>query len=200
MFIESLRNTDWFGVFVGTFLGGISSLVITHIYFIKGKVLERLFNFISFNIEKAMLPNIYPNYFNSNPKIHLKFSQSLQKDPGVPQLSELIIPTNEIIPGEEYKLLFRVVDHDLDFNMSEHTKVKFFDRELTVKDEIFGFMSLEFSIPQTASQAKYRMNFSFVDVKNNEGGVYCRFFSIAIAGRLWRQLEFRGQPLYIAHT
>lgn len=163
------QGIDWLAVAIGSIAGGICSLVITHVYFIKGKGLQHLISFLTFNIEKAMLPNIYTGHFNSRPKIHLRFFENRPNNLGFPHLTEFILPSDEIIPGSEYTALFRVSDHDMDFYMSEHTKATMLGDTLTIRDETFGFMSMPLTLSKSASQAVHKIEFEFIDAKGNSG-------------------------------
>lgn len=170
-------GTDWLGVFIGTLLGGTASLVITHLYFVKGKGLQRLTQFLTYNIEMAMLPNIYTNYFNSSPKIHLRFDTKKKKEEH-PHLSEFILPVKHLAPGEEYTALFRVSDFGMDFYMAEHTNAIFSNEEINVKNEVFGFMSMPIKIPKSASKSKYFLEFKFIDAKGNAGAHSICFYPV----------------------
>jgi hypothetical protein len=163
------QGIDWLAVAIGSIAGGICSLLITHVYFMKGKGLQHLMGFLTFNIEKAMLPNIYTSHFNSRPKIHLRFFENRPKNLGHPHLTEFILPSDEIIPGREYTALFRVSDHDMDFYMSEHAKAAMLGDALIIKDETFGFMSMPFKLSKSASQAIHKIEFEFIDAKGNRG-------------------------------
>lgn len=170
---------------IGVIAGGVVSLGITHLYFLKGKGMDRIIRFMTFNLEKAMLPNIF-SHFTSRPKIHLEFFNSRPKNLNEPHLTELIIPASEIVPETPYTVLFRVSDEAIDFNMSEGTALNLNGKILPVKDEPFGFMSFELLLPKTASEATYNLNFEFVDRPGNKGSHTVELYPLAHNKKLQR--------------
>jgi len=83
--------------------------LITYIYYLTGKGIERFTYFLAYNIEKVMLSSIYTKHFDKSPKISLKFD-ARTKSLDSSHLTEFIIPANELIPGREYLALFRFSD------------------------------------------------------------------------------------------
>jgi hypothetical protein len=157
---------DWSSIATGIATGLVAGYAIYKYSTWKGKSEENRAKFHGYNTEKNLLTQKYPDYF-SNPKAkRIEFNEIPQND-DTPYLSEIVFNEHPLQPGKKHKALLRVSDEKWNFPMASGIKATLLGQPVTISNEDFGFMLLEFEIPKYAKGAKYSIECELRDVVGN---------------------------------
>ncbi len=145
---------------LGAIIGAISSLAITHLYYVKGRGLETISNNMWESLRNIMIQQTYSNFFTDE-AITFKEKDKFEIKEGVPHIEELRI----LKEGERCKGLLKIVDTGWDLPYDATTlKVNGDKKSLTHIG--FGYKLFDFHLE--GKEASYELEFNLRDLKKQE--------------------------------
>lgn len=157
---------DWINLVAGFISGVISSLLVSKYFHWKGLRSEHRSEFHGYNTEMTLLNSQYPEYFSSSKAKRITFNQ-VPRNRDIPYLSEIIFKEYPLKAGNKHQALLRVSDDEWNFPMAKGIDASLLGSSVTVQDEAFGFMLLEFEIPKYAQNANYKIDCKLMDKVGN---------------------------------
>jgi len=158
---------------IGTVLGAIIGILITHIYYRRQKedqiLSDALSSFMQEQIESLVLSIKYPEFFES-PEAHtLWFFDEVPKNKDIPHLNTVVFEKKELSPGDVVSILIKVSDHKWNFPMVKGIDVTgLFGEKLDIQNGVCGYMATKFKIPSDFGPGEYSLKVSMLDTIGNK--------------------------------
>lgn len=150
---------------LGAILGGFISLAVSYYFFLRGKGLETLTNWLSHNVSNAIIQQQYPQFFGSL-AVHGRTNEPSPKDPDVPRLEIVKFSPPQASVGGSLEILCRVVDEGWNFPSSSGglTIIDHRGRRHAVSGVGFGYMLARIPIPGNENLGRYQLTFEMHDI------------------------------------
>ena len=163
MFGLTFDPVNFANTFLGAVFGGLISVVVSYYFFLKGKGLETVAQWMAHNLGESYVKQAHPQFFGKH-AAYATPREAAPTNPDFPRLTTVICHPSKPLAGQHLEILCRVSDECWNFPMASGLSIEDPNqRRYPVENAEFGYMYAKIPVTTANGVKNYILKFHMRD-------------------------------------
>lgn len=156
---------------ISTLVGVFAGWATTHLYFRKATPAEKIADQIKTGLQKALLPVLYPHYFNHEKALTVHPEQPAPPNTDIPHVEHAVFAEKTVRVNQKADVLIKIKDTGFDLVNPTGVMVRDHkDNRLAVVPIGFGFVQITFHVAANERPGIHRLTVELRDLGHHTRG------------------------------